>query len=163
MCHEGGCGSCIVTVRARRQTSNVVETFSVNSVSNRLFKWVLITKLEIFWTQFISNFGVNLNKYLNIFWEIGKRCGVILGASISSALPYILLNSALNKNKNRKSKHREIIKKLILQKSNLYWTWAIHKPERWRKIPFESSSKLPTILDQMVDSLKESHAQQCSK
>ncbi|KAL4711114.1 hypothetical protein ACJJTC_009485 [Scirpophaga incertulas] len=31
MCHEGGCGSCIVAVRARRQTSGHVELFSVNS------------------------------------------------------------------------------------------------------------------------------------
>nr|QIJ45706.1 aldehyde oxidase [Glyphodes pyloalis] len=31
MCHEGGCGSCIVAVRARRQPSGRVELFSVNS------------------------------------------------------------------------------------------------------------------------------------
>ncbi|KAJ2951736.1 hypothetical protein O0L34_g13901 [Tuta absoluta] len=31
MCHEGGCGSCIVTVRAKRQTSGKMEIFSVNS------------------------------------------------------------------------------------------------------------------------------------
>ncbi|XP_053608655.1 uncharacterized protein LOC128674223 isoform X2 [Plodia interpunctella] len=31
MCREGGCGACIVTVRARRLTSGLVETFSVNS------------------------------------------------------------------------------------------------------------------------------------
>ncbi|XP_075976672.1 uncharacterized protein LOC142976940 [Anticarsia gemmatalis] len=31
MCHEGGCGSCIVMVRAKRYTSSKIETFSVNS------------------------------------------------------------------------------------------------------------------------------------
>ncbi|KAL0878640.1 hypothetical protein ABMA27_003714 [Loxostege sticticalis] len=31
MCHEGGCGACIVAVRARRQPSGRVELFSVNS------------------------------------------------------------------------------------------------------------------------------------
>ncbi|XP_075976671.1 uncharacterized protein LOC142976939 isoform X2 [Anticarsia gemmatalis] len=31
MCHEGGCGSCIVMVRAKRCTSGQVEVFSVNS------------------------------------------------------------------------------------------------------------------------------------
>ncbi|CAB3259492.1 unnamed protein product [Arctia plantaginis] len=31
MCHEGGCGSCIVMVRAKRYTTSMVETFSVNS------------------------------------------------------------------------------------------------------------------------------------
>lgn len=35
MCREGGCGACIVTVRARRQTSHAVESFSVNSVSKQ--------------------------------------------------------------------------------------------------------------------------------
>ncbi|NP_001299599.1 indole-3-acetaldehyde oxidase-like [Amyelois transitella] len=31
MCREGGCGACIVAVRARRATTGLVETFSVNS------------------------------------------------------------------------------------------------------------------------------------
>lgn len=33
MCHEGGCGACIVAVRASFPPTNELKTFSVNSVS----------------------------------------------------------------------------------------------------------------------------------
>lgn len=33
MCHEGGCGACVVAVRAPLPPSNEVKLFSVNSVS----------------------------------------------------------------------------------------------------------------------------------
>lgn len=33
MCHEGGCGACIVAVKAASPTNNEMKTFSVNSVS----------------------------------------------------------------------------------------------------------------------------------
>lgn len=33
MCREGGCGVCIVSVRAKRYPSDKLEIFSVNSVS----------------------------------------------------------------------------------------------------------------------------------
>lgn len=34
MCQEGGCGACIVAVRAALPPTNEVKLFSVNSVSN---------------------------------------------------------------------------------------------------------------------------------
>lgn len=33
MCHEGGCGACVVAVRAPLPPNNEVKLFSVNSVS----------------------------------------------------------------------------------------------------------------------------------
>lgn len=44
MCHEGGCGACIVAVRAPKPPSNEIQLFSVNSVS------IIIDK-KYYWCQ----------------------------------------------------------------------------------------------------------------
>lgn len=41
MCHEGGCGACVVSVRAMMPPSNEIKTFAVNSVSESTSFWVV--------------------------------------------------------------------------------------------------------------------------
>ncbi|XP_049875312.1 uncharacterized protein LOC126373278 [Pectinophora gossypiella] len=66
MCHEGGCGACVVMVRARRQPSGKIETFSVNSCLVLVFScndWEITT---------IEGVGNRLDGYD----EIQKRVAV---------------------------------------------------------------------------------------
>lgn len=46
MCHEGGCGACVVTVRTPLPPSNNMKTFAVNSV--RTFNSFIILGKHIF-------------------------------------------------------------------------------------------------------------------
>ncbi|PZC82136.1 hypothetical protein B5X24_HaOG210944 [Helicoverpa armigera] len=73
MCHEGGCGSCIVKVRARRNTSGTVETFPVNSCLVLIFScngWEITT---------IEGVGNRLDGYSDVQKRIvafnGSQCG----------------------------------------------------------------------------------------
>ncbi|XP_026741646.1 xanthine dehydrogenase/oxidase-like [Trichoplusia ni] len=73
MCHEGGCGSCIVMVRARRHPSGKLETFSVNSCLVLIFschEWDITT---------IEGVGNRLKGYSDAQKRIvsfnGTQCG----------------------------------------------------------------------------------------
>ncbi|KAJ8719485.1 hypothetical protein PYW08_011660 [Mythimna loreyi] len=73
MCHEGGCGSCIVMVRARRFPSGKVETFSVNSCLVLVFScngWEVTT---------VEGVGNRLDGYSDVQKRIvafnGTQCG----------------------------------------------------------------------------------------
>ncbi|KAJ8720099.1 hypothetical protein PYW07_012142 [Mythimna separata] len=73
MCHEGGCGSCIVMVRARRFPSGMVETFSVNSCLVLVFScngWEVTT---------IEGVGNRLDGYSDVQKRLvafnGSQCG----------------------------------------------------------------------------------------
>ncbi|XP_013136377.1 PREDICTED: indole-3-acetaldehyde oxidase-like isoform X2 [Papilio polytes] len=73
MCHQGGCGACIVVVRAERPTSGVKETFSVNSCLVLVFSchgWEITT---------IEGVGNRLCGYSDVQKRIaafnGTQCG----------------------------------------------------------------------------------------
>ncbi|KAJ8719484.1 hypothetical protein PYW08_011659 [Mythimna loreyi] len=73
MCHEGGCGSCIVMVRTRRFPSGKVETFSVNSCLVLVFScngWEVTT---------VEGVGNRLDGYSDVQKRIvafnGSQCG----------------------------------------------------------------------------------------
>jgi xanthine dehydrogenase iron-sulfur cluster and FAD-binding subunit A len=48
MCHEGGCGACVVAIRASQPPLNEMKTFSVNSVSN-FYQLIIVHSLENEW------------------------------------------------------------------------------------------------------------------
>ncbi|XP_026741608.1 indole-3-acetaldehyde oxidase-like [Trichoplusia ni] len=73
MCHEGGCGSCIVMVRARRHPSGKLETFSVNSCLVLVFSchgWDITT---------VEGVGNRLKGYSDVQKRLvafnGTQCG----------------------------------------------------------------------------------------
>ncbi|XP_050550159.1 uncharacterized protein LOC118267487 [Spodoptera frugiperda] len=73
MCHEGGCGSCIVMVRAKRYPSGIVETFSVNSCLVLVFScngWEITT---------VEGIGNALDGYSEVQKRLvefnGTQCG----------------------------------------------------------------------------------------
>ncbi|KAJ8720096.1 hypothetical protein PYW07_012139 [Mythimna separata] len=90
MCHEGGCGSCIVMVRARRFPSGVVETFSVNSCLVLVFScngWEVTT---------IEGVGNRLDGYS----DVQKRLAAFNGTQCGYCTPgwVMQLTSLLDKN-----------------------------------------------------------------
>ncbi|KAJ8719483.1 hypothetical protein PYW08_011658 [Mythimna loreyi] len=90
MCHEGGCGSCIVMVRARRFPSGMVETFSVNSCLVLVFScngWEVTT---------IEGVGNRLDGYS----EVQKRIAAFNGTQCGYCTPgwVMQLTSLIDKN-----------------------------------------------------------------
>ncbi|KAJ8719479.1 hypothetical protein PYW08_011654 [Mythimna loreyi] len=90
MCHEGGCGSCIVMVRARRFPSGLVETFSVNSCLVLVFScngWEVTT---------IEGVGNRLDGYS----DVQKRLAAFNGSQCGYCTPgwVMQLTSLLDKN-----------------------------------------------------------------
>ncbi|XP_022826529.1 indole-3-acetaldehyde oxidase-like [Spodoptera litura] len=73
MCHEGGCGSCIVMVRARRYPSGIVETFSVNSCL------VLVLSCNGWEITTVEGVGNRLDGYSDVQKRLvafnGSQCG----------------------------------------------------------------------------------------
>lgn len=39
MCLEGGCGACIVNVRAKHPVDDEIKSFAINSVSISIYSW----------------------------------------------------------------------------------------------------------------------------
>nr|QIJ45704.1 aldehyde oxidase [Glyphodes pyloalis] len=99
MCHEGGCGACIVAVRASLPPTHEVKTFSVNSC--------LVSVLSCHGWEVLTVEGIG-NKTMG-YHEIQTRLAKFNGTQCGYCTPGWIMNMfSLSESKNKKLTMKEI-------------------------------------------------------
>ncbi|XP_050344182.1 uncharacterized protein LOC126769434 [Nymphalis io] len=99
MCHEGGCGACIVNVRAPQPPSNEVKTFAVNSC--------LVSILSCHGWEITTAEGIG-NKRIG-YHEVQKRLANFSGTQCGYCTPgFVMSMYSLYQSKNQKVSSKEV-------------------------------------------------------